>query len=91
MNFCRRVNIILTTIILFFSGAGEASADVPGEDEYEANDPADEVADMDLNEKEDVKKKRRRNRGKSKKQTDPPTIPVSSLFSDGLYCQVVLN
>lgn len=85
-------------------GAGEASADVPGEDEADGEGPADgaesltngkvsasdgtapptrAMAAVDIN-SEEVKKKRKRNRGgKGNKQTDPPTVAITKLFPDG--------
>lgn len=94
-------------IFVFSEGAGEASADVPGEEE---EDVADKISTLAINEKslkkigevvngeinkenEDVegetnqkpKSKRKRGKGGKCKQTDPPTIPVSTLFRDGIY------
>uniref|UniRef100_A0A069DUM3 Methionine aminopeptidase 2 n=1 Tax=Panstrongylus megistus TaxID=65343 RepID=A0A069DUM3_9HEMI len=70
------------------AGAGEASADVPEDNEDTITDG---ITKLELNVKDDEgkeeegKKKRKRNRGGKKKQTDPPTIPVSTLFSDGNF------
>lgn len=79
-------------------GAGEDSADVPGEGGEVLESLADGVKDLELNGKDeddkniedganaDAKKKRRkRNRGKgnASKQTDPPSVPISQLFPDG--------
>lgn len=81
------------------AGAGEASADVPGGGE--SDDVAEETRkrvenakingeENDLDEGgEDAKKKRKkrkgRGKGNQKPQTDPPTIPVSELFPDGVF------
>lgn len=79
-------------------GAGEDSADVPGEGGEVLESLGDGVKDLELNGKDeddkniedganaDAKKKRRkRNRGKgnASKQTDPPSVPISQLFPDG--------
>lgn len=72
----------------YYKEAGGASADVPSEGEgaenmnnalepHEINGTLGEI-------EETQKKKRNRKKGKGvKKQTDPPTIPVSELFADG--------
>ncbi|KAF6198466.1 hypothetical protein GE061_008214 [Apolygus lucorum] len=76
------------------AGAGEASADVPGDPE---NDIADDVGKLKVTDggegggEEETKKKRKRNRGKNKGQgggkgqTNPPTIPICDLFPDGNF------
>lgn len=50
----------------------------------------DGITKLELNAKdeegkeEEGKKKRKRNRSGKKKQTDPPSLPVSVLFPDGM-------
>lgn len=70
--------------------AGGASADVPSEG-GDAENLSNAIEQIEINgttgeNEETQKKKRNRKKGKGvKKQTDPPTIPVSELFSDGVY------
>ncbi|KAL6433185.1 hypothetical protein ACFW04_006425 [Cataglyphis niger] len=76
------------------AGAGEASADVPeGEEDKVKDDDASAEGPTEMTENdgesEEVKKKKKkrkpRGKGGVKQQTDPPTIPVSELFSDGNF------
>jgi len=69
------------------AGAGEASADVPGDNDA----PVEEMEELAVDDKKEeggeATKKKKRNRGKggAKKQTDPPSIPITTLFPDGKY------
>ncbi|XP_032667486.1 methionine aminopeptidase 2 [Odontomachus brunneus] len=75
------------------AGAGEASADVPEGEEDKVRDEetiAEGTTEMTENgENEEIKKKKKkrkpRGKGGMKQQTDPPTVPVSELFSDGNF------
>lgn len=81
------------------AGAGEASADVPGGGESDGaiEDIKDKLGntrmngeEIDLDEGGDdpkKKKKKRKSRGKGtpKPQTDPPSIPIVELFTDGVF------
>ncbi|KAJ9601639.1 hypothetical protein L9F63_000172 [Diploptera punctata] len=81
------------------AGAGEASADVPGggESENAIEEISEKLVNAKVNgtendqeEPEDAKKKRKKRKGRGgkgnqKQQTDPPSIPIAELFSDGTF------
>ncbi|GLH05135.1 Methionine aminopeptidase 2 [Gryllus bimaculatus] len=83
------------------AGAGEDSADVPGggENDKKVDEIKDKINDIKLNGEEEEggteeggegKKKKRKRKGKGtgakgKTQTDPPSIPIAELFSDGVF------
>ncbi|KAK7794337.1 hypothetical protein R5R35_011272 [Gryllus longicercus] len=83
------------------AGAGEDSADVPGggENDKKVDEIKDKINDIKLNGEEEEggaeeggegKKKKRKRKGKGtgakgKTQTDPPSIPIAELFTDGVF------
>ena len=68
----------------FIGENGEAADDAAGDGDEVVEDGDQPEADP-VEGEAGGKKKRKRNRKKKKVQTDPPTIPVKEIFSNGVF------